>query len=96
MINRINQIMELANKEKYLVLKQAIYKEKNYYVALQVTDVEENITEKVVVFEQVNVNGQESVQKVSDPSIATLVCKYVGLVDEAQLKKELKSIGIDQ
>ena len=87
MINRINQIMELANKEKYLVLKQAIYKEKNYYVALQVTDDEENITEKVVVFEQVNVNGQESVQKVSDPSIATLVCKYVGLVDEAQLKK---------
>ncbi len=96
MINRINQIMELANKEKYLVLKQAIYKEKTYYIAIQITDDEENITEKVVVFEQVDVDGQESVQKVSDPSLATLVCKYVGLVDETELKKELKSIGIDQ
>lgn len=88
--------MELANKEKYLVLKQAIYKEKTYYIAIQITDDEENITEKVVVFEQVDVDGQESVQKVSDPSLATLVCKYVGLVDETELKKELKSIGIDQ
>ncbi len=96
MINRINQIMELANKEKYLVLKQAVYKEKNYYVALQVTADEENITDNIVVFEQVNINGQESVQKVSDPSIVTLVCKYVGLVDETQLKKELESIGINQ
>lgn len=88
--------MELANKEKYLVLKQAVYKEKNYYVALQVTADEENITDNIVVFEQVNINGQESVQKVSDPSIVTLVCKYVGLVDETQLKKELESIGINQ
>lgn len=98
MINRINQIMELANKEKYLVLKQAIYKEKNYYVALQVTDDEENITEKVVVFEQVNVNGQESDSKrISDAKYRNFSNdKYVGLVDEAQLKKELKSIGIDQ
>ena len=88
--------MELANKEKYLVLKQAIYKEKTYYIAIKITDDEENITEKVVVFEQVDVDGQESVQKVSDPSLATLVCKYVGLVDETELKKELKSIGIDQ
>lgn len=86
MINRINQVMELADGKKYVVVKQAIYKSKTYYVCLRVTDDEENVLEELVVFEEVDYNNQKSVQKVKDQNILKLVLEYVGLLNEESLK----------
>ena len=86
MINRINQVMELADGKKYVVVKQAIYKFKTYYVCLRVTDDEENVLEELVVFEEVDYNNQKSVQKVKDQNILKLVLEYVGLLNEESLK----------
>ena len=63
MINRINQVMELANGKKYVVIKQAIYKGDNYFVAIRTTDNEEDVTDEFVVFQEVDYNGQKSVKK---------------------------------
>ena len=41
MENRIHQVMELENGKKYVVIKQAIYKGHNYFVAARLTDDEE-------------------------------------------------------
>lgn len=86
MINRINQVMELADGKKYVVVKQAIYKGKTYYVSLRLTDDEENVMEELVVFEEVDFNNQKSVQKVKDQNILKLVLEYVGLLNEESLK----------
>ncbi len=82
MENRINQVMELADGRKYVVLKQAIYKGDNYFVAIRTTDNEEDVTDEFVVFQEVDYNGQKSVKKIKDPNLVSLICKYVGLLEE--------------
>ena len=86
MINRINQVMELANGKKYVVIKQAIYKRNTYYVSLRLTDDEENVMEELVIFEEVEINGQKNMKKVKDYNLAKLIFEYVGLLNEESLK----------
>ena len=82
MENRINQVMELADGRKYVVIKQAIYKGNNYFVSMRLTDDEEDVADEIIVFQEVEHEGQKSVQKVTDPNLFSLVCKYVGVLDE--------------
>ena len=86
MQNRINQVMELADGRKYAVIKQAIYKGSTYYVSMRLTDDEENVTDEMVVFEEVDQKGQKSVLKVKDKNLLQLILEYVGLVTEEDLK----------
>ena len=82
MENRINQVMELADGRKYVVIKQAIYKGNNYFVSMRLTDDEEDVLDEIVVFQEVEYEGQKSVQKVKDPNLFSVICKYVGVLDE--------------
>ncbi len=82
--NRINQIMELANGKKYIVIKQAVYKENNYFVSLQITDKEDE-KEELVIFQEIKEQNQQRVKKVNDPNLFALICKYVNLLDECRL-----------
>ena len=84
MENRINQVMELADGRKYVVIKQAIYKGNNYFVSMRLTDDEEDVTDEIIVFQEVEHEGQKSVQKVKDPNLLSLVCKYVGVLEEQE------------
>ena len=45
MENRINQVMTLGNGEKYLILRQAIYEDENYYVCVKTTDDAKEVTD---------------------------------------------------
>lgn len=81
MENRINQVMELENGKKYVVVKQAIYKNHNYFVTARLTDDENDILEEYVIFEEVDYNGKKSVQKVTDGNVFNMIVKYVGLAD---------------
>lgn len=82
MENRINQVMELADGRKYVVIKQAIYKGNNYFVSMRLTEDEEDVLDEIVVFQEVEHEGQKSVQKVKDPNLFSVICKYVGVLDE--------------
>lgn len=81
MENRINQVMELENGKKYVVVKQAIYKNHNYFVTARLTDDENDVLEEYVIFEEVDYNGKKSVQKVTDGNVFNMIVKYVGLAD---------------
>lgn len=81
MENRINQVMELADGNKYVVMKQAVYKGESYYVTAKLTDDETDVLEEFKVFKQVMHNEQPCMIEVNDPSLVKLVCKYVGLLD---------------
>lgn len=89
MENRINKIMELADGNKYIVIKQAIYKNENYYVVAKVNDEEndilniENTDEKNLrVLHELVYDGKLSVEDVTDPDLFKLIIKYVGLEEE--------------
>ncbi len=84
MENRINQVMELADGKKYIVIKQAIYKGDNYFVSMPLTDDEEDVTDEIIVFQEIEHEGKRSVQKVKDPNLFSLVCKYVGVLEEQE------------
>lgn len=81
MENRINQVMELENGKKYVVIKQAVYKDHNYFVSARLTDDEQDILEEYVIFEEVEYKGKKSVKKVNDSNLYKLIVKYVGLLD---------------
>lgn len=88
MENRINKIMELADGNKYIVIKQAIYKSENYYVVVRVNEEEtdtldiENTEENVKVLHELMYKGQAAVEEVTDPDLFKLIIKYVGLEEE--------------
>ena len=89
MENRINKIMELADGNKYIVVKQAIYKNENYYVAAKINEEETDVLdidkvseENIKVFHEVVYENEPSVEDVTDPELLKLIIKNVGLEEE--------------
>lgn len=87
--NRIKQIMELDDNSKYVVVKQAMYKGESYYVAVKVTDDEEDVVldkelaeENVKIFHQILVDGVEAVEEVEDLELFELIIKYLDLEEK--------------
>lgn len=76
MENIINSIITLDNDEKYMVLNQAIYQNKNYYFVVKVTADEEDVLEEFKLLEEVEVNGEKAVQLVTDEKTIELLTKY--------------------
>lgn len=79
MVNHIHEKMTLEDGKKYIIMKQAIYKNENYYVAVRLTDDEEDVKDEYKVFHEIIVEGETRVEEVSDPATFNLVLSYVGL-----------------
>lgn len=76
MENLINSILTLDNDEKYMVLNQALYQNKNYFLVARVTDDEEDVLEEFKLLEETEVNGEKALQLVTDEKIIDLLTKY--------------------
>ena len=81
MENRINQLMCLADGRKYAIVKQAVYRGTNYFVAARVTEDEEDVLEEFEIFEEIENNGERSVQAVKDAKLVELIARHVGLYE---------------
>ncbi|MEG2321946.1 MAG: hypothetical protein RSB71_00450 [Bacilli bacterium] len=79
MINRINQLMTLADGKKYAVVKQAIYKNENYYAVVRVNEDEQSINEEYAILHELMYNDQMCIEKVEDPEMIKFISKYLGL-----------------
>lgn len=79
MINHIHEKMTLEDGRKYVVIKQAVYKNDNYYVAARLTEDEQDVQEEYKIFHEIIVEGETRVEEVSDPKVFKLVASYVGL-----------------
>lgn len=77
MKNLINSILILENDEKYIVLNQAIYKEKNYYLVAKITPDEQDITDEIKIVEELEQDGQTGVKLVTDKDMIELLTKYL-------------------
>jgi len=76
MDNIINNIIELDNNEKYLVLNQAIYQSKNYFLVAKVTDNEEEVLDDFKLLEEIEEDGERKVVIVTDEKTIDLLTKY--------------------
>lgn len=82
MENIINSIITLDNDEKYIILNQALYQGKNYFLAAKVTPDEEEIKEEFSLIEEIEINGEKAVSLVKDEKIIELLAKYLKLPEE--------------
>ena len=78
MENRINSILELTNKEKYVVINQAIYKGTNYFLVARLTDDEKDLTGDIKIVEEKLKDGILGLELVKDVKLIELLTKYLG------------------
>lgn len=76
MDNLINNILTLDNDEKYIVLNQALYQNKNYFLVAKVTDDEEDVLDEFKLLEEIEINGEKALQLVNDKKVVELLTKY--------------------
>lgn len=79
MVNHIHEKMTLEDGRKYIVIKQAVYKKDNYYVAARLSENEEDIIDEYKVFHEIIIEGENRVEEVADNTIFQLILSHVGL-----------------
>jgi len=62
-------LLRLANGLKFVVLKQMLYKDINYFYVMRVTDNEQDIIEQYDILEEVIVNEKTLVRTTKDPEL---------------------------
>jgi hypothetical protein len=77
MENKINKVIVLGNNKKYAVLNQAIYKDKNYFFVVGVTEDEENLTDEFRILEETVRDNKRFVSPVKDQATIDLLSKYL-------------------
>lgn len=82
MENRINQIITLNNGDKYMILHQAIYNNKNYYVCCGVTEDEEDTKEEFYLFEENKDEGEAYLDIVQDENLAKFILEHLNIISK--------------
>ena len=77
MENRINSVLELANGEKYVVINQAIYQDRNYFLVGKTSDDEKSLTGEIKIVEEVMENGMLGIRLVNDLKLLELLTKFL-------------------
>lgn len=76
MDNLINNILTFEDDEKYIVLNQGLYQNKNYFFVAKVTPDEKDVTDEFKLLEETEVNGEKALQLVTDEKVIELLTKY--------------------
>lgn len=79
MENRINKIVKLENGKKYYILKQAIYKDENYFVVAKVTDDGEDLEDKFAILHETKENDKTFIQFEKDPKIIQIILSHLNI-----------------
>ena len=82
MENRINHVITLDNGKKYFILKQAIYKGDNFFVAAELEDNEEEITNTFVIFHEIKEDGKNIVRVEKDKEVLNVILKHLDLKED--------------
>lgn len=82
MKNKINKVITLANGKKYFILKQAIYKNENYYMVAEVTEDGQDLKEKFAMLHEFEKEGQEFVELVKDQKTMQILLSHLNFEEE--------------
>lgn len=82
MENRTNKIIKFNDEEKYFVLKQAVYKEKSYYMTVRVAPDGENFTNEFQVLQEDIKDGKSYFSRLTDTKVLNVLLKYLDAPEE--------------
>lgn len=68
-MDRTNQLMELANGEKFAVLKQFNKEDATYYFVVGVNKEEDELTNEFTLFMEYTKDGKTFMKEIKDPEI---------------------------
>ena len=77
MENRIYKVLKLETGNKYVVLKQAVYRGSNYYIASKLDEFDNPIADDVSFFKEVDVDGKTNVESLTDPELIKYLYSYM-------------------
>ncbi len=81
MVNNIGKVFVLDSGDKYIVSKQAIYKNDNYYVVLKLSEDGEEITDDIKFIKEVKENDEVYLEEISDKKTLELIGKNLNLMN---------------
>lgn len=73
MENRTNQIVELGDGTKFLIIRHLVYQDSSYYISNRITDDEKDLLDEVMIMREVKKDGKTYVEKVTDPEILQVI-----------------------
>ena len=76
MENRIHKVIKLETGLKYVILKQAVYKNNNYYIAAKLDKEENPISNDIAFFHEINGNKLQ-IEEVTDTDLIKYLYSYM-------------------
>ena len=73
MENRTNQIIELGDGTKYIIIRHLVFKDESYYISNRITDDEKDLLEEVMIMHEVKKDGKLFIEKVTDPELLQVI-----------------------
>ena len=73
MENRTNQIIELGDGTKYIIIRHLVFKDESYYISNRITDDEKDLLDEVMIMHEVKKDGKVFIEKVTDPELLQVI-----------------------
>ena len=73
MENRTNQIIELGDGTKYIIIRHLVFKDESYFISNRITDDEKDLLEEVMIMHEVKKDGKLFIEKVTDPELLQVI-----------------------
>ena len=77
MESKINKVIKLETGDKYVILKQAVYKNEVYYIAAKLDKEEKPLATELVFFHEVVLDFKQKVEEVTDIELIKYLYSYM-------------------
>lgn len=77
MESRINQVIKLDNGNSYVILKQVVYKDNNYYMVSRLDLNNNPMADDLSFFHEFSVDGNLKVEEVIDMELVNYLYDYM-------------------
>jgi len=76
-MSRVNQVIKLDNGNSYVILKQAIYKNDNYYIASKLDLNNNPIAEELSFFREFTLDNDLKLEEITDIELMNYLYSYM-------------------
>jgi len=77
MESKVNKVIKLETGDKYVILRQAVYKNEVYYIAAKLDKDENPLANDISFFHEVVFDGKEKVEQINDGDLIKYLYSYM-------------------
>lgn len=77
MESKINKVVKLETGDKYVILKQAVYKNENYYIASKLDKDDKPLADEIVFFHELMFEDELKFEEVDDTELIKYLYSYM-------------------